>query len=356
MQDNKDTLRNDEEFQRALVKVKAEFQTLTAGNPEMSIEEAVKVRDYIAKRTDLEKPEEMLTAEEKAWKVLFLAMGKQLAEKMGESKVEELDRLKSEMDRMQLDQQKAFELLEIGRQIEELLLHQWSFLNVHFSGDNSYRRTEEQKSDEMVAPSTQNQKRVEIAKEILDINEKYKNLLLTPLFSDQDKIYELLTKYKDIYNQTSFHVEGSEELGLKLKRLYGDWLTLTEELHSARLKGITAVRNSVQLDAMIPNHIIANNGDITINLPTKEFAEKCSAFAVLGEEGNAQERRIAEKRDPLSIEVLGKPETYMKAHQNETAASSPTESKAERKSHRWGLYIVIVIILLIIFAVVGGKR
>ena len=55
----------DEQFQLALSTVLEEYKVLTAGKPNMTVEEAIEIREYIRKRTDLEKPDDSLTPDQK---------------------------------------------------------------------------------------------------------------------------------------------------------------------------------------------------------------------------------------------------------------------------------------------------
>ena len=203
------------------------------------------------------------------------------------------------------------QLTLMGRQIEELLIHQHAFLGVHFGG-NRYRENEEKMAAEMIAESTSTLRKIEIARDILNMVDQYNKIILKPLFDDQDKIYELLARFAEVYRQTPFAVANSDESILKIEKLYGEWLSLTEELHKARLKAITAARNLVELDALNPNHIIKHNGDISVGVPIEEFANLGVAAEVLLKEGCSKEHELTEKRTALSLEAFGDPNAYIK--------------------------------------------
>ena len=89
-------------------------------------------------------------------------------------------------------------------------------------------------------------------------------------------------------------------------------MSLTEELHKARLKAITAARNLVELDALNPNHIIKHNGDISVGVAIEEFANLGVAAEVLLKEGCSKEQELTEKRTALSLEAFGDPNAYIK--------------------------------------------
>ncbi|MBI5205787.1 MAG: hypothetical protein HZA11_12815 [Nitrospirae bacterium] len=179
----------DEQFQFALIKVREEFHVLTAGNPDMNIKEAIELREYIRKRTDLEKADVDLSPEQKAWKILFHSMNKELSEKFGNKEKEKIDSALLEMAKLDLISENVNQLLLLGRQIEELLLHQHAYFDVHFDDNSAYRMNDEKMVAEMLAESTPKSKRIDIAKDILQIVDKYKQIIIKPLFEDQDKIH-----------------------------------------------------------------------------------------------------------------------------------------------------------------------
>jgi hypothetical protein len=172
-------------------------------------------------------------------------------------------------------------------------------------------------SDDMLAEATPNLRRIEIARSILKIVDTYRQLMDKNLFETQDKIYELLSKFSSIYKQTPFPAANGDERILKIERLYGEWFALTEQVQKERLKVITAVRNTIEADTLIPNHIIENNGDKTVNIPMEELASKLAAAEVLLKDGHSREHEIASKRTPISLEAFGDPDSYINVKQEE---------------------------------------
>jgi hypothetical protein len=308
----------NDQFQLALSKVVEEFRILTAGKPNMTVKETIELREYITKRTDLKKSDEELTPDQKAWKHLYYIVDKQLAKSLGKDEKEKLDNLRLQLDQLNLIEQHVHELFLMGRQIEEVLIQQRSYLNVHFDRNmNTYRQVEEKMSDDMLAESTPNPRRIEIARSILKIVDTYKQLMDKNLFETQDKIYELLSRFTSIYKQIPFPAANGDERISKIERLYGEWLFLTEQVHKERLKVITAVRNTIEADTLIPNHIIRNNGDKTVNIPMEELASKLAAAEVLLKDGHSKEHEIADKRDQISLEAFGDPNSYINVKQEE---------------------------------------
>ena len=301
---------HNEEFQNALAKVSEEFQILIAGKSEKSIPEAIELREYVRKRTDLEKDDAALTPEQKAWKHLFHIIDDELAKRMDPEAKSQLDTLRIQMDQIELVEKNTDELVVMGRQIEELLVLQRAHCDVHF-GKNAYRESEEKMAASMLAASTPKQSRVEIAKSIIALVEKYKGLMLEPLLTKQNEIHALLTKFNTMYKQTPFFVANDEERVKRFEALVGRWLELTENLHGQRLKVITGIRNLVELDALIPGYVIKHEGDTTIGLPTEEFASMAAPGKVYVESGKSGEDAISEERNRISEDIFGKPESYI---------------------------------------------
>lgn len=343
----------DEQFQLALIKVREEFNVLTAGKPDMNIKDAIELREYIRKRTDIEKADENLTPEQKAWKILFYSMDEELSKKFGKDEKDKIDSALLELTKLDLLSQNLDNLFLMGRQIEELLIRQQSYLDVHFGG-NRYRENEEKMAADMLAESTPNPRRIEIANEILQMVDQYKELMLKPLFDNQNKIYELLSQFSSVYKQMPFAVANGDERILKAEKLYGEWLSLTEELYNERLKVITAVRNLVELDALIPNHIIKHNGDSTVKIPTEELAPKFAAAEVLLKEGHSKEQEITEKRAALSLEAFGHPDSYINIKQDETPQEAPKKESLKVNPLQEKVWFRFVKVIYIVVCVLAG--
>lgn len=308
----------DEKSQIAIAKVFDEFKLLTVGKTKMDVADSIKVKEYCRIRTNLEISNDKLTPEQLAWKYIYYLMNDQITDSIGKEENDKLDDLKIQMNQLDSMSEDVEKLLALGRAIEELLIRQNSYLSVHFES-NRYKENEEKMSADMLAESTPNQKRIEIAKEIIAMVEKYKGVIITPLFDHQNKIYEALSKFSSLYKQIPFAIARHEPAVATLETLYGQWFSLTEELYRERLKIITGLRNLVELDAVIPQHIIKTNGDIKPNMPTGDFADKYAPASVLIKDGLSKEDEISNKRNPLSLKMLGEPDTYIKLKPNETS-------------------------------------
>jgi hypothetical protein len=343
----------DEEFQRALMKVTEEFTVLTAGTPKMSVEESIELREYIRKRTDLEKPDEKLTPEQRAWKMVFVSLDEQIGKSLGKDEKQRLDGLRLEMDKLDLVSQNVDKLLHLGRQIEEQLIRQRTYVDIHFdTNDNNYRKNEERLAAFMLAESTPKEKSVEIARSILKMAETYKQFMVKGIFDYQDKIRASLHEFVSMFEHTPFTVAGGDERVSKLQNLFGEWLSLTESVHKERLKVITAVRNLVELDTIIPNHIIKHNGDKTAAMDAEDFKRRGETALVLIKDARSKENEIEKKRVPVSVKVFGEPDSYIKVEQDKAPPDSQQKATIVNplKGKTWFRFAQVLYIIACVLA------
>ena len=73
-----DQMYSEEEYAVAFEQVKAEFAAKVAGRSRLTIKDTFEIRQYAKSRTDLDGND--LTAEEAAWKTLYLSLSEQLRE------------------------------------------------------------------------------------------------------------------------------------------------------------------------------------------------------------------------------------------------------------------------------------
>jgi hypothetical protein len=318
---------NDEQFKVAVGRVLEEFNVITAGRSNLDVKEAIDLREYSRKRTDLETRDEKLTPDQKAWKYLFYRMDEELCKILKKDDKEGLDKLRSQMEEVDLIQINVDKLISMGRQIEEALIYQRSYLNLHFDSDeNSYRQAETILAKSMLAEDTPNLKRIETANSILSLNDKYKEIVVTPLFDKQNEAYELLAQFSDIYKNTPFNSMNEDERIKKLETRLNEWFLYTQDLHRARLKAITAIKNLVEADRIVSNSIIKNNGDSKATISSDDLIRKMTDAQELIIQAKTMEDEIINKRSSLSVDLFGEPDSYIKLKPNETPENSEMKS------------------------------
>lgn len=343
---------NDPEFQQALAKVQSEFKILTAGQNSMNAKEAFKLREYVLKRTDPTKPEAELTHEQRAWLILHKSLDEQMTTAFGKETLSNVDQAKSAMTEVELVEENCKQLVNIGKRIEESFLIQRTHFTVHFESDNRYRRNEQYLSDQMVAESTPPTKKVELAKQIIELNRKYDEIAIAPMGEHQDRIYQLLVEFKAIYHSTPFHALAHPSI-TAIAEKYKEYIKLTDQLYEARLMALTGIRNLMELDKLIPLAMIESKGE-TKSISAEAFAERGGAGQYLVKEAAVKEDSIQASRSQLTVELYGEPDSYMHVKeepQTQQQQSQGPKTKEMLETKPWYRFAKVVYILACIVAV-----
>jgi hypothetical protein len=343
---------NDPEFQQALAKVQSEFEILTAGLNSMNAKDAFHLREYVLKRTDPTKPEAELTHEQRAWLILYKSLDEQMTTAYGKESVSNVDQAKSAMDEVELVEENFEKLVSIGRRIEESLILQRTRFAVHFESDNRYRTNEEYLSEQMVAESTPPEKKVGLAKQIIELNKKYDEIAIAPMGELQDRVYQLLVEFKAIYNSTPFHALAHPSI-TTISEKYKQYLEFSDQLYEARLMALTGIRNLMELDKVIPLAMIESNGE-TKSISAEAFAERAGAGQYLVKEASAKEDTIQATRYQLTVELYGEPDNYMHFEEDPQTQQQKSQGptlKERLEAKPWYRFAKVVYILACIVAV-----
>lgn len=210
-----------------------------------------------------------------------------------------------------------------------------------------------------------NQERIDAAQAILELAKKYREILIKPTKQLLDELHSRITKFEKEYKNASFEPSNEEAIRV-LKDTFGEWLELTKDLYQGRVKAVTAMISQLDADEFIPNLVIQHEGDASFNVPTEEFAKLVATYGTLAKMGSEKENEISPKRDPISVQLLGKHEEYIKtdaaASSSETSAravpTNPLEGKAWFRLAKViyvGAYIFIgLIVLALLFGAESG--
>lgn len=343
---------NDPEFQQALAKVQSEFKILTAGRNSMNAKEAFNLREYVLKRTDPTKPEADLTHEQRAWLIIHKSLDEQMTTAYGKGAVSDVDQAKSEMTEVELVEENCRQLVSIGRRIEESFIVQRTHFAVHFESDNRYRTNEKYLSEQMVTEPTPPAKKVELAKQIIELNKKYDEIAIAPMGEHQDRIYQLLVVFKAIFNSTPFHALAHPTI-TAIAEKYKEYLKLTDQLYEARLMALSGIRNLMELDKVVPLAMIESNGE-TKSISAVAFSERAGAGEYLVKEASAKEDSIQATRYQLTVELYGEPDSYMHVKeepQKQQHQSQGPTMKEMLDAKPWYRFAKVVYILACIVAV-----
>jgi hypothetical protein len=348
------------EEQEAAQRAYSEIEALTLGKNEMSLKEFYELGIHAKKRTNLEKPDNELTSDEAIWKVLYSSVQETLEEKMDSKDKANLDHLQDEMESLSELSETAVKIIPLGKEIETELFMQRTALMVYFDQgpDNEYKAVIDGITTDLVSPDKWSpSERVEKAETVLKIINAHREFLYKKqLVERHEAIRVKLRKFEEIYkNLTSaisrypnvVHDQSFHELINTTK----EWLKLTKDLYTSRTSAVSAVKNRIEVDEFIPKLVVAKNGDIGGKVEnTDSFAEQMIASVILFNKAHEEEDALAEKRNPLSEELFGKLDDYIKFEDNSIAkedlkSTGQTSARSSSKTE-WFIVTVLSIVAL----------
>lgn len=297
-------MKNDsKEYIEAYAKISQEFLDLMAGRENLDLKETCDLKKYIKARTNLEKDEQELTNEEKAWKEFYQQIDSLLEQNIGTDKKQELDKILNHMDSVD-----GFKIcIDLGKEIEELFIQQFAYIVVHEDKtvDNEYKEKKEQMENLMYDKNSTNEKSAEWANGILKLIDVYKNVLIEHLQTTNDKIQKKLSLFEqELKKIQSFIVKDTKEIFENLN----EWLKLSKELHFSRVLATNSILKQVELDKLLPQRIIENSGDINQILSkedTEKFKNDLITYATLMSSASSKEEEISKKRKSLTQKIFG---------------------------------------------------
>lgn len=184
----------------------------------------------------------------------------------------------------------------LGQKIDDLFVKQVSRFAFHNSdGENDYRSQESRLSSLMLDKSVSDEKHLNYAQEIIRRCDSYKRDFINPLRNLTEEIQRELLGFEEVLHKSA------EQLGdlTKIER----WLSLSKELHQARVMAMESIEAQVEFNSYIPKIIIQNGGGCDKTLSpeqTKEFADGLAAYAALMKVSYETNERIQQEREPLT--------------------------------------------------------
>jgi hypothetical protein len=184
----------------------------------------------------------------------------------------------------------------LAQKIDELFVKQSSRLGFHHDDtENDYRVQESRLSSLMLDKSLSDEKHLEYAQAIINRSESYKRDFIKPLQDLKEEIQRELLGFEQTL-RTSAGQLGDQS---KVER----WLSLSKELHQARLMATESIESQTDFETYLPNLIIQNNGrsDTTLSAEqSKQFAEGIAGYAALMKASYEDNQRIQQEREPLT--------------------------------------------------------
>ncbi len=245
-------------------------------------------------------------------------------------------------------------LLALGARVEELFVQQLDRIAFHGNDeDNSYRVEERRLSALMLDKTVSNERHKEHAEAIIKLADRYKEGFIQPLQRLNDDIQRELVKCEQILRAVP---EKSELHAKPLLENVQRWLSLSKELHLARVMASKSIIMQVEVDKRIPTLIIENDGRADTTLSEEQshqFQKDLAAYAGLMKESFATNQRIQDEREPLVKKVFEREE-------KSTAEAAPVVPATPQQTVRpinpleakpWYRLLKVVYILLWIVAI-----
>ncbi len=292
--------------------------SLNESKDNISIADIVRIQDSIKKEVDFEKPDNELTVEEQARKILYFTFDEQIEKVLGEDSKREFDQKRNRVEKVNQFQTNLNKLFELGKEIEKNFVWQSAYLVHHFNktGENYYFTATRNLTDQIVEKNdVSSADRVSKAKNVIEITKAYRSKMESDIVTKQEIMSALIQTFENLFNKTDFGIysesQDGNEAAEHLKVQFSKWLNLSKELLPYRQKAINAVSEDIDLDEILPTFVIENNGDISKNVSGVELGIKGKRVVRQITEANNAEKDIGEKRSKIAEDLYGSPDTYM---------------------------------------------
>lgn len=324
---------------------------------EISIIDAIHWQDSLKKDIDFDTPDDELTPDELAKKVIYLAMDEAIEKSVGSDMKKEIDESRKKADFLDHFQENVRKLTEVGKEIEKNFIWQKAYIANHFdkNDENHFFLVIRGMTDDLIKKDISDEERVLFAQKLLDIIKAYRGKVVGELVAKDQILSSLIPSLQKIFAETDFQMfdhevaEDGSKAGEKMQLQFGEWLTLSNQLCSSRKKAIQALVDDLDLDEMVPKYVIQNDGNLSKNISGVEMKTKGERMLRLLNEANAQEDESEERRVGLSEKLFGKHETYIdfgKQSDSDDSSSNQISSAGMSMKMKWLIVIVLSIVAL----------
>jgi len=184
----------------------------------------------------------------------------------------------------------------LAQNIDELFVKQASRFAFHSDDtQNDYRMQESRLSSLMLDKSVSDEKHLEYAQAIISRSDSYKRDFVKPLQDLTEEIQRELLNFEQTLHASS---DQTGDLS-NIER----WLSLSKELHQARVMAMESIQSQIEFDTFVPKLIIQNNGRSDASLSpeqSKQFTEGLAGYANLMKTSHETNQRIQQEREPLT--------------------------------------------------------
>jgi hypothetical protein len=141
----------------------------------------------------------------------------------------------------------------LAQKIDELFVKQASrFAFHHDDTENDYRVQESRLSTLMLDKSVSHEQHVEYATAIISRSGSYKRDFIKPLQDLTEEIQRELLGFEQVLHTSAAQLSDLS----KVER----WVSLSKELHQARVMALRSIASRTEFETYIPNTIIQNSG------------------------------------------------------------------------------------------------
>jgi hypothetical protein len=192
----------------------------------------------------------------------------------------------------------AAQLRTVAQRIENLFLRQFDTIGLHLNDNQSeYRRQEAHFSQLMVDKAVSDQEHTEYAEKVISLADAYEQGFIRSLQSLNDEISKELIDFEQVLDRVSERTDRANQLA-SLRQ----WLSLSQELQTARIMATRGIIDQVKFDKRIPKMIVERHGSVDITLfrdRSKEFSDGSATYTSFIKQSFADHERIQPQREPL---------------------------------------------------------
>lgn len=347
---------NDEE-KVAYEKAAKEFEHLISGKTNFEVKEIYNIRSYAKSRTNLNKAEDELTPDEKAWKTFYKVADELLNNNIDPDKKKEVDELERKSEVTNDFADTAELMIPLGVKIEKSIVKQRAYIMVHGDSEepSAFRERLNEYEDILFKDKSASKEiKVNAAKAIITLCENYKDTFISDLQSLTAEINHNLAKFNKLAVSLPKDVDYELE---KMRQDLIEWNRLTTELSSARTMAVNAVSESITLDTVLPKIIIENGGNTEISLQGEELEDYKTRLATYGSaliSARSTDEEISPKRKVITSRLFGDVEAELEQEYADKEVGAQPQTAKQNNSFKSWLKAFCIVLVGIIFVSAGA--
>jgi hypothetical protein len=237
----------------------------------------------------------------------------------------------------------ARQLRTVAQRIETLFLRQLDTIGSHQNDNqNEYSRQEAHFSQLMVDKAVSNLQHTEYAKKVISLADGYEQGFIRSLQSLNDEISNELIDFEQLLDRVSERTDLSNRLA-SLRR----WLSLSQELQTARIMATRGIIDQVKFDKRIPKMIVDRDGCVDITLfrdRSKEFSDGLATYTSFIKQSFADHQRIQPQREQIYQKLFVSDHDSTDVEQTSIVAAQRVRSINRLEAKPWFRLVKVVYI------------